>query len=119
MSAKAGLITLKANGETYAANGEFTYNLGTPIRETLLDAGGTVAGRSESPQENMIEGSIFDSSDINLKTLTELDNATITLELNNGKTIVQSRAWYAGDGSVGTKEGSIAFKSVGETCVEF
>lgn len=119
MTVKAGHISVKYNGVTLAANGEFTYNLGASVRESLLDEAGGVAGYSESSQENMIEGAIFDDSDITLTDILNLDGATVTLELNNGKTIVQRGAWYAGDGSVSTKEGSIPFKTVGLSCEEF
>ena len=39
-----------------------------------------------------------------------MDNATVTLDLAIGKTIVLSNAWFAGEGSVTTGEAEIAVR---------
>ncbi|MHC1701802.1 MAG: phage tail tube protein [Humidesulfovibrio sp.] len=113
---RGGKIYLKKDGVLFEAVGEFSYNLGIPKRNSLGGADLETQGYSEEYQENFIEGAIRDSADLDLKAFLSFDNATVTLELSTGKTIVQSNAWYAGDGGVKTKEGEIAFRSVGRKC---
>ena len=45
-----------------------------------------------------------------MEALVRGDNATVTLELVNGKTIVLSNAWFAGEGTVTTEEAEIAVR---------
>ncbi|MBU1040049.1 MAG: phage tail tube protein [Proteobacteria bacterium] len=113
---RGGKIYLKKDGVMFEAVGEFSYNLGISKRNSLGGADLETQGYSEEYQENFIEGAIRDSADLDLKAFLSFDDATVTLELITGKTVVQSNAWYAGDGSVKTKEGEIAFRSVGRKC---
>lgn len=103
---RAGLIQVKANGEIYDAKGEFTYNLGGVKREPIIGADG-VHGYKEVPQVAYIEGEFTDSGDLSLETLINITDATVTINLNNRKTISLSEAWYAADGDVGTDEANI------------
>lgn len=106
---RAGILFLKVDGAIYDAKGNFTYNLGMPKREAIVGAD-QVHGYKETVQPAFIEGELTDSSDLDLKALLELDDATATLELANGKVIVLRNAWYAGDGNVQTEEGNIALR---------
>ena len=101
-----GTIFLNINGEGFNAKGEFTYNIGAPKREGIVGAD-QMHGYKEMPQVPYIEGAITDTSELNLESLLKLKDATITLRLANGKTIVLREAWYAGDGNVTTEEGEI------------
>lgn len=113
-----GLIFVKVNGDVLKAKGAFTYNLGSPKREAVLDAGGGVAGYKESPQVPYIEGAATDSDSLDLKGILETKDATVTLELANGKTIVLRQAYYAGDGEVGTEEGELQIRFEGFSAEE-
>ncbi len=106
---RAGRIFLKVDGTQYDAKGDFSYNLGSPSREAIVGADG-IHGYKETPQVAFIEGAVTDSPDINLQELLESDNITVTLELANGKTIVLSNAWFAGEGGVTTGEAEIAVR---------
>lgn len=118
MTLRAGLINLTINGEVYTCKGAFTYNLGRPRREELMGEDGEVAGFATRPQANFIEGSIQDRGDLDLQTLVTFENATVTLRLANGKTIVQRGASFTGEASVSTENGDIPFRSVGLSCDE-
>ena len=109
---KTGTIFLKMNGDLLRAKGGFTYNLGQPRREGLVghDA---VHGYKELPQIPFIEGEITDGGDLDLAALQNTVDATIQLELNNGKVIVLRDAWYANEGNVGTEEGNIGVRFEG------
>ncbi|PTS93322.1 phage tail tube protein [Pseudomonas sp. HMWF006] len=112
-----GTIALKVNGDIYFAKGNFTYNLGKPKREGVIGAD-TVHGYKETPQIPFVEGEITDRNELSLEDLVTLDDATITLELANGKVITLSEAWYAGEGTGNTEEGNIACRFEGMSAEE-
>ena len=112
-----GIIFVKANSVQYKAKGSFTYNLGRAKREAIVGADG-VHGYKEMPQVPFIEGAITDQSDISLDDLLLLKDATITLELANGKVVVLSDGFFAGEGNVTTEEGEIAARFEGLNCEE-
>ena len=114
---RGGTITLQNNGQTYDAKGNFSYNLGRPKREAIIGEDG-VHGYKEVPQVPYIEGEITDRKDLDLATLLTMTGATCTLQLANGKVIMLSDAWYAGDGKASTQEGNIAFRMEGKNCDE-
>ena len=90
---RAGIIYVKVDGKQYDAKGAYTYNLGKPKRDAIIGADG-VHGYKETPQVAFIEGAVPD----------------VTLELNNGKVVTLSNAWFASEGSGSTDEGEIAVR---------
>lgn len=109
---RGGIMYLKVDGEIYDAKGAFTYNLGKPKNEAILGADG-VHGYKSTPQVPFIEGEITDRAGLDLASLCETDEATITLELANGKVITLRDAWYAGEGTGNTEEGNIGVRFEG------
>jgi hypothetical protein len=109
-----GIIFLKVDGQLYQAKGNFTYNLGSPKREALIGADG-VHGFKETIQVPYVEGAISDSDELDLSKLTTIRDATVTLELANGKVFSLEQAWYAADGNVTTEEGEIQVRFEGIT----
>lgn len=107
-----GIIFLKKDSSLLQAKGEFTYNIGRPKREAIVGQD-VVHGYSEKPQVPFIEGSITDKDDLNLEDLLLTKNATVTIELANGKTIVLREAWFAADGNVTSSEGEIEVRFEG------
>jgi hypothetical protein len=112
-----GLISLKINGDMYFAKGNFTYNLGKPKKEAVIGSD-RVHGYKEVPQVPFIEGEITDRNELNLEDLITLDDATVTLELANGKVIMLREGWYAGEGTGNTEEGNIALRIEGISAEE-
>lgn len=106
---RGGIIQVQANGKIYDAKGNYTYNLGRPVREAIVGAD-RPHGYKETPQVGFIEGEITDRSDLDLDELVTLKDATVTLELANGKVIVARDAYYAGEGTGNTEEGNIAVR---------
>lgn len=102
----AGIIYLKIGGKQRQAAGEFTYNLGGIKREAEVGTSG-FAGFKAKPQVAFIEGEIYDSSDLNVKELLDIEDETVTLELYNGKTAVFPNAYYAADGNITTDSAKI------------
>lgn len=112
-----GLIALKINGDMYFAKGNFTYNLGKPKKEGVVGSD-RVHGYKEVPQIPFIEGEITDRNELNLEDLLTLEDATVTLELANGKVIMLREGWYAGEGTGNTDEGNIGLRIEGMSAEE-
>jgi hypothetical protein len=112
-----GIINVKVNGEIKLAKGEYSYNLGANKRDAIIGAD-RVHGYTEKPQAPFIEGEVTDTSDFDLAAFTSIDDATITLELANGKVIVLRNAWYAHEGTVKTVEGNIPLRFEGMSAEE-
>lgn len=111
---RGGTISVQTNGTVQDAKGTFTYNLGRPKRETIIGSDG-VHGYKEVPQPAFIEGAITDRGTLDLEALVTLKDATVTLELANGKVIVLRQAWYAHEGTASTEEGEIPFRCEGKS----
>jgi len=109
---RSGIMYLKVNGEAFDAKGNFTYNSGKPKREAIV-GNASVHGYKETPQTPYIEGEITDRGNLDVDNLKMIDDATVTLELANGKTFLLRNAWYAGDGDVGTEEANIGIRFEG------
>ena len=110
MSRRGGVIFVKADGKQFDVKGQFEYNLGVPKRDPIIGHDGT-HGYKEVPQEAYISGEVTDSVDMDLKNdLLTLADATITLELANGKVVVLEEAFYSGEGTGQTEEGNIAVR---------
>jgi hypothetical protein len=114
---RAGLIQVAVNGEIQDAKGNFTYNLGRPKREAIVGAD-RIHGFKETPQVAFIEGAITDRATLDLNALVTTRDATVTLQLANGKRIALSNAWYAGDGNVSAEEAEIAVRFEGAAAEE-
>lgn len=112
-----GLISLKVNGDIQYAKGNFTFNLGKPKKEGIVGTD-RVHGFKETPQIPYIEGEITDRQEMSLEALVQTTDATITLELANGKVIVLRQAWYASDGVGNTDEGNVECRFEGISAEE-
>lgn len=111
-----GIIQLQANGVVLDAKGNFTYNLGLPLREAVV--GHEVHGYKETAQVPFIEGELTDRGNLDRRALLTLDDATIHLKLANGKMVVLNKAWFAGDGTGNTEESNMAVRFEGKSAKE-
>lgn len=107
-----GTISFSVNGTRYDAKGSFTYNLGTPKREAVVGAD-RVHGFTEKPQVPFIEGEITDRPDLDLRAFMAAQDATVSLDLANGKSIVLYEAFNASDGGGSSEEGAIPIRFEG------
>ena len=106
MSRVSGVAYLKVDGVQRKVIGNFTYNIGRPRKQMLVGHDG-VHGHSEMPQVPYIEGEIRDESELSLQELRDIDDATVTLELANGKTVILRNAIEASEGTVGTENANV------------
>lgn len=105
----AGTLFFSIDGVRYRAIGEFAYRVSGKKRETLNGQDG-VHGFKANITAGRIEGKIRDANDLTVSALNALDNATVTIELANGKSVTGRNMWQvADDGApkVTTDEGEI------------
>lgn len=114
---RAGVLFLKVDGQIHDAKGNYTYNLGGEKRDAILGAD-QVHGFKTAVQVPFIEGELTDKAEFDVQKLLDIEDATITLELANGKTVVLKEAWYAGEGNIQTEEGNIQLRFEGKSATE-
>lgn len=114
----AGSIEVKTDGSILEAKGQWSYNLGHPKREPIYGANLKVIGYKETAQEPYIEGEIQDSEALDVAAIVQMKDKTVTLSLQNGKTISLKNAFYSGDGTVTCEEGTVPVKFTGTDAEE-
>lgn len=109
-----GLIQFSVDGTRYNAKGDFTYNPGGEKRSAVIGADG-VHGYSVEHQVAFIEGAITVPGDLDVGAFVDFRGKTVTLQLGNGKVFALRDAWYAGEGTVNTKEGELSVRFEGKS----
>ena len=107
-----GTVSVQVNGETLRVKGPVTYALGGKIREEVMGQTGML-GFKVTPTAAHITFALMDAFDVDLVALQEMKEATITLNLENGKTISLDRASFVGPVEVSSEEGEFEIKFVG------
>ena len=113
----SGTISFRIDGVRHFVVGDWTYNLGKPKREALVGSD-SFHGYKEMPQAAMISGVIRDTNQLSVTALADVKEATIQLELGNGKVIVLRDAFNENEGNVTTEEGNIEVKFTGASAEE-
>jgi hypothetical protein len=113
----AGIFQVQVNGEVLDGKGNFTTNLGRPLREAIVGAD-RVQGFKETVQVPFIEGEITDRGTLDRAKLVETTDATVTLTEASGKIFVLREAWYAGDGTKNTDEANMSVRFEGMSAEE-
>ena len=107
-----GTINFKIDGQMYQAKGNFSWRINPEKKEQIVGSDG-VHGHKAMPQVPYIEGAITDSPDMSVEELQAIEDATVILELANGKIISLEQACYAHEGEGTTEEGEIAVRFEG------
>ena len=108
-----GILFVKVNGVQFKAKAtSFTYNLGKPVKTGVVGIDGT-HGYKEMPTQAFMEGTITDDSALDVEALIGQSDATVTMELANGKVFVLRKAWFASQTDITTEEGEIPFRFEG------
>lgn len=108
----AGVATVRIDGAQMALKGKFKYQINRVKRERLVGQDG-VHGYKEMPEAPHITGEVMDMPGTRVRRLEDIVNATIQLDLANGKTIVLRNAWWEDASEVDTEEGSYPVKFCG------
>jgi len=112
MARIGGIIYVKVDGVTVAAKGSWTVDPGVSKKEMISGSDG-VHGYTEKPKPAKVEGIITDSKELDVEALYRTFDATITIELANGKTFSCEKSVYSGDGEGTTEEGELAVEFQG------
>lgn len=114
----AGTAFVTIDGKNYAIVGEGSYRTNTSTRETLKGQDG-VHGYKEMPEPGMISWKGRDSAAVSIQALNDAVDATVVLELANGKSIIGRNMWRAGDPiEVNSEEGTFELKFEGPDVTE-
>ena len=108
----AGILYLKVNGEQLYARGDFTYNVAGIKRETHKGVDGHF-GYTESPTVAYIEGELSNHKELDTRYVANITDATLTLELDIGKTIILYDAAQVGNGDVNATKGTMKIRFEG------
>lgn len=107
---QTGIVKLTVDGTTYRVKGAIDYNLGYPMRETILGQDAP-HGYKLTPQTPFVECATTDGNDYDIQQiLTAANISNITVELSNGKQITYTDCWYAGEGTVNTEESELTLR---------
>ncbi len=112
MQRLGGIISVKVDGKIHQAKGAFTYNPGKPIRTPIVGSDAQ-HGFMEVPQPGFIEGEFTDEKALDIPNLVQVKDATISIDLANGKMFVLRNAYYAGEGTTSTDEGNLGVRFEG------
>lgn len=111
-----GVVYIKADGQTVVAKGDsFSYNTGK-LKKEMVKGTDRVHGYKSMTQVPFIDGATTDLPNVNTEDLKDIADATVVLELNNGKTVILRNAVYAADGESTTEEGEIQLRFEGLSC---
>jgi len=107
-----GVVSLRSGGDVIRVKGPVSYSLGGKMREEVMGQTG-VLGFKVVPAPPFVEFASMDAADVDLEALQGVVDTTITLQLENGKTIVLERASFTGALEASTEEGEFTARFVG------
>lgn len=113
----AGVAYWYVDGKQLAVRGNLVV-APSPVRREGIAGQDYVHGYSESPIVPFIEGDVSMVDETSPEDLGRVTNATITVELANGKVYALREAWCTDGFQVSTKEGSLKVRFEGTSCEE-
>ncbi len=108
----AGVAFVKVDGRQFPIRGKWKSNI-LPYKREGIAGQDSVHGYKEMPRVPTIQGDVSYTQDLSIDDLAKITDATITLELANGKTHVLRNAWWSDESEVDTEEGSFPVKFEG------
>lgn len=108
----AGTAYVKVDAEQIPIKGKWKYQVNTVKRETIVGQD-AVHGYKEMPVAPFVQGDVTDMPGTLVKRFEAVRDATITLHLANGKTILIRNAWWEDTSEVDSEEGTYPVKFSG------
>lgn len=110
---KFGVRQLMIDGVVYLAKSGCDYSLGGDKKEEVMGLD-RMHGVKVTRIPAYMDVTISDGGpgQTDLRALTSIDDSTVTVDLENGKTIKLGHAFYAAEGKVSATEGEIDSKFV-------
>lgn len=103
---RIGVKQVMIDGEVVDVKGGVSYSLGGDKQETVMGVDRR-HGVKVTRIPAFCEMTLTDRGGLDVKRLAKLSDSTITIDLENGKTVMFAHASYAGDGVVTAEEGEI------------
>jgi len=109
-----GQITIKADGETLLVkSGQATFNFGGKER-TMIYADNRPIGPAEKPIGATVSGTLVHVSTTELRTLSEHDNVTLTINCDTSVVYVVREAFATKPPELSGEEGDVEFEYMGQ-----
>lgn len=112
-----GLRALIIDGTRVDVRGNAEYSLGGEMRTGVAGLDG-VHGYSVEHQVPYIQCTLSDRGDLKVKDLRAVREATVTVQLENGKAVALRGAWAAGEFGQNPQTGEITARFEGLSAVE-
>ena len=109
---RGGTAFLTVDGRQYDLRGNWTVSTDAFEREGIAGQD-TVHGFLERPRVPFMSGDITDGEGLSLVELQNIRNATVTLQLNNGKSYVLRNAWTAEARELNTNDAQMSVRFEG------
>ncbi len=107
MAKIGGRVYVKVDGETLMVRANVSTNIGQEVmRESVVGADG-VHGRTATPVVPYIQIEVTEQPSFSLTRLNKIEDATVTARLEDGRTLLLSNAWHAGESDFNPVEGSM------------
>ncbi len=117
MTAIGGTAYLKIDGDQKTLAGSWSVSPTTTVKTGVTGLSG-FAGHTEAPRVPYMEGSLIDTGSLSIKDLEAIADATITVELVNGKTFVGQEMFLAGEPSEDAATGEVSVRFEGKNIEE-
>ena len=117
MKAIGGTAYLKINGTQRTLAGSWSVSPTAKIKTGVAGLDGP-AGYTEASRIPFMEGSLIDNGSLSIAELEEMTDATVTLELVNGKTYIGQEMYLAGEPSHDAATGEVSVRLEGRSIVE-
>lgn len=109
---KSGILGFKIDSDVYYIKADAEYCPGYMKREPKV-SGNQHVGWHETWVPSYIQVNMFDTSNLSLDKLFNLEGATVTLQLGNGKVFALHDAYRSGEPKVDAQEGMISVRFEG------
>jgi len=113
-----GLYKMYVDGVPFLLKGDPEYDLGGPKRAVIRGKDGVQHGTTKEIVGSTISGTTTKTSSLDIATLRDTKDATITLECPNGTVISFPHCVFTGDPKVSGAEGEVPFEFQGDVATE-
>lgn len=112
-----GILSLRVDGNQYEARGNFQV---TPskVKRTGVAGQDGVHGYIEEPIVPQIAGDLSIGNQLSVEALEQITDATVQVQLANGKTYVLTSAWTEAAFVIDAHDGKVGVTFQGLTCEE-
>ncbi|CAM5771995.1 hypothetical protein LMIY3S_03695 [Labrys miyagiensis] len=113
----AGIAYVKVDAKQFPLRGNMTVMPSATVRSGIAGQD-YVHGYSEMPVVPYVEGDFSLTTDWAIGDIKGITDATVTVELANGRVYVLRNAWQAGDLPLESADGKVRLRFEGLSCLE-